>query len=148
MEDCRFCLHKSTLCLLLHQFRQHDWTCRGPDSCRALCCHVLQLLAGDLFFYNFAISKHVVRARIVVETGSHPTKRFLFNHTTPFLTKGLEKSLCDFTGTIFVQCENPVLLTYIPLEGYDAVSGRGAGPGLTDQLLTADVAREQGQPDL
>ncbi len=28
--------------------------------------------------------------------------------TTPFSTKGLEKSLCDFTGTIFVQCENPV----------------------------------------
>ncbi len=45
----------------------------------------------------------------MVEMGSHPTKRFLFNHTTPFLTKGLEKSLCDFTGTIFVQCENPVL---------------------------------------
>ena len=46
-------------------------------------------------------------ACIVVEMGSHPTKRFLFNHTTPFSTKGLEKSLCDFTGTIFVQCENP-----------------------------------------
>ena len=45
----------------------------------------------------------------MVEMGSHPTKRFLFNHTTPFLIKGLEKSLCDFTGTIFVQCENPVL---------------------------------------
>ena len=44
----------------------------------------------------------------MVEMGSHPTKRFLFNHTTPFSTKGLEKSLCDFTGTIFVQCENPV----------------------------------------
>ncbi len=59
-------------------------------------------------FYNSAISKHAVRARIVVEMGSHPTKRFLFNHTTSFLTKGLEKLLCDFTGTIFVQCENPV----------------------------------------
>ncbi len=58
-------------------------------------------------FYNSAISKHVVQARIVVEMGSRPTKRFLFNHTTPFSTKGLEKSLCDFTGTIFVQCENP-----------------------------------------
>ncbi len=44
----------------------------------------------------------------MVEMGSHPTKRFLFNHTTPFSTKGLEKSLCDFTGTFFVQCENPV----------------------------------------
>ena len=53
-------------------------------------------------FYNSAISKHVTRARIVVEMGSHPTKWFLFNHTTPFSTKGLEKSLCDFTGTIFV----------------------------------------------
>ncbi len=50
--------------------------------------------------YHSAISKHVVRARIMVEMGSHTTKRFLFNHTTPFSTKGLEKSLCDFTGTI------------------------------------------------
>ncbi len=42
--------------------------------------------------------------------GFSPCKKgsFLFNHTTPFLTEGLEKSLCDFTGTIFVQCENPV----------------------------------------
>ncbi len=39
---------------------------------------------------------------------SHPTKRFLFNHTAPFSTKGLKKSLCDFAGTTFVQCENPV----------------------------------------
>ncbi len=62
-------------------------------------------------FYN---SKHVVRARIVVEMGSHPTKGFLFNHSTPFSTKGLEKSLCDFTGTIFVQCENPVLVAPHP----------------------------------
>ncbi len=41
-----------------------------------------------------------------------PTEQngFLFNHmcTTPFSTKGLKKSLCDFTGSIFVQCENPV----------------------------------------
>ena len=44
----------------------------------------------------------------MVEMGSHPTKRFLFNHTTPFSTKGLKKSLRDFTGTIFVSCENPV----------------------------------------
>ncbi len=43
---------------------------------------------------NSAISKHVVWARILVEMGSHPTKRFLFNHTTPFSTKDLEKSLC------------------------------------------------------
>ncbi len=35
-------------------------------------------------------------------------KGFLVNHKTPFLTKGLEKSLCDFTGTIYVLCENPV----------------------------------------
>ncbi len=42
---------------------------------------------------------------------------FLFSHTTPFATKGLrkvlskgfKKSLCDFTRTTFVQCENPVL---------------------------------------
>ncbi len=27
-------------------------------------------------------------------------KGFLFSHTTTFSTKGLEKSLCDFTGTI------------------------------------------------
>ena len=60
---------------------------------------VLPFSKLESVFYNSAISKHVVRARIVVEMGSHPTKRFLFNHTTPFLTKGLEKSLCDFTGT-------------------------------------------------
>ncbi len=64
----------------------------------------------SFLFYHSAISKHVVRAHIVVEMGSHPTKRFLFNHTTPFLTKGLEKSLCHFTGTVFVQCENPVFI--------------------------------------
>ncbi len=63
------------------------------------------------YFYNSAISKHVVRPRIVVEMGSRPTKMVLFNHTTPFSTKGLEKSLCDFTGTVFVQCENPVLVS-------------------------------------
>ncbi len=66
-------------------------------------------MVRDTRFYNSAISKHVIRAHIVVEMGSHPTRRFLFNHTTPFSTKGLEKSLCDFTGTIFVQCENPVM---------------------------------------
>ncbi len=59
-------------------------------------------------FCNSAITKPLVCARIVVEMGSHPTRRFLFNHTIPFLTKGLEKSLCNFTGTIFVQCENPI----------------------------------------
>ncbi len=65
---------------------------------------------GDLIDSNRLLcSPQVVRARIVVEMGSHPTKRFLFNHTTPFSTKGHEKSLCDFTGTIFVQCENPVI---------------------------------------
>ncbi len=37
-------------------------------------------------------------------------KGFLWNHTTLFSTKSLEKSLCDFTGTIFVQCGNPVLV--------------------------------------
>ncbi len=41
-----------------------------------------------------------VRARIVVEMGSHTTKLVPVQyHTTPFSTKGLEKSLCDFTGT-------------------------------------------------
>ena len=56
-------------------------------------------------FHNHAITKPVLCARIVVEMGSHPTKLFLFNHITPFSTKGLEKSLCDFTGTIFAQYE-------------------------------------------
>ncbi len=60
--------------------------------------------------FNSAITKPVECARNVVEMGSHPTKRFLFNHTTPFSTKGLEKSLCDSTGTIFVQCENHVFI--------------------------------------
>ncbi len=75
--------------------------------------HVLEdlFVARQTQFYHSAISEHVVRARIMVEIGSHPTKRFLFNHTTPFSTKGLEKSLCDFAGTIFVQCENPVIAT-------------------------------------
>ncbi len=31
-------------------------------------------------------------------------RRNRFNHTTPFSTKSLKKSLCDFTGAIFVQC--------------------------------------------
>ncbi len=33
-------------------------------------------------------------------------KWFLFNHTTPFLTKGLEKSLCSFTGTTLPNMRN------------------------------------------
>ncbi len=32
-----------------------------------------------------------------------------FNHTTAFSTKCLEKSLCNFTGTIFLQSENHVV---------------------------------------
>ncbi len=59
-------------------------------------------------FYNSAITQPLVCARIEVEIGSHLTKWFLFNHTTLFSTRGLEKSLCNFTGTIVVQCENPV----------------------------------------
>ncbi len=78
--------------------------------CVCVCVCLCVCLGGmNHIFYNSAISKHVIRARIKVEMGSHPTKRFLFNHTTPFLTKGLEKSLCDFTGTFFVWCENPVI---------------------------------------
>ncbi len=49
------------------------------------------------------------RSHVLV--GSHLQKwflLFLFNHTTPFSTKGLDKSLFDFTGTIIAQCENPV----------------------------------------
>ncbi len=34
-------------------------------------------------------------------------KGFMFIHTTPFLTKGFEKSLCNFVGTTFALCENP-----------------------------------------
>ena len=63
----------------------------------------------EVKFYNSAITKPVVCAHIVVERVLTLQKGFLFNHTTPFSTKGLEKSLCDFTGTIFVQCENPVI---------------------------------------
>ncbi len=61
-------------------------------------------------FYHSAITQPVVCACIMVEMGSHLPKGFLFNHTTPFSTKGLEKSLCDFTGTIFVQCEKPKVI--------------------------------------
>ncbi len=40
----------------------------------------------------------------MVEMGSHLTKRVpVQSHAQ------LEKSLCDFTGTIFVQCENTVV---------------------------------------
>ncbi len=61
-------------------------------------------------FYNSAITKPDLCAHIMVEMGSHLTKKeFLFNHTTLFSTKGLEKSLYDFTGTIFAQCENLVI---------------------------------------
>ncbi len=38
---------------------------------------------------------------------------YQFKHTTPFSTKNLEKSLCDLTETIFVQCENSVFLTFL-----------------------------------
>ena len=65
-------------------------------------------------FYNSAITKTVICARIVVEMGSHLTKRFLFNHTTHFSTKSLGKSWCDFTGTTFEQCENPVFCSQVP----------------------------------
>ncbi len=62
-------------------------------------------------FLQLCDLKLVICARIVAEIGSHPTKRVLFNHTTPFSTKGLEKSQRELTGTIFVQCENPVYVS-------------------------------------
>ncbi len=53
--------------------------------------------------------KNLSSALASLEIGSHLAKgihvQFLFSHTTCFLTKGLEKSFCDFTGTILVLCE-------------------------------------------
>ncbi len=55
--------------------------------------------ATDTGFYNCPITKPVVCARIVAEMGSHLPERVpVQSHNS----KGLEKSLCDFTGTIFV----------------------------------------------
>ncbi len=57
-------------------------------------------------FYHAAVTKPLVCDPLGV--GIHPLqKRFLFNHTTLFLTKGLENSLYDFTGTIFAAWVNP-----------------------------------------
>ncbi len=91
-------------------------TSRQKVSAVVLCSRwVLQQLSCSscipcsLHPFSSAITKPDICARIVVEMGSHLTKGFLFNHTTPFSTKGLEKSLCDFTRTIFVQSENPVV---------------------------------------
>ncbi len=44
-------------------------------------------------FYNSAVTKRVMCPRIMVKMGSHLTKKV---------------SLCDFTGNVFVQCENLV----------------------------------------
>ncbi len=55
------------------------------------------------------VTEPLAGGRIVGEMGSHTVqKRFLFNHTTPFASKGLEKSLCDWRGTMLAQCEIPV----------------------------------------
>ncbi len=50
---------------------------------------------------------------IVVEVSSHTEKRFLFNHTTLFSTKCLQKSLYDFTGTTFSARVNPYIRLFL-----------------------------------
>ena len=47
--------------------------------------------------------------RMCSDSSFSPDKTGFSSITTLSLTKGLEKSLCDFNGTIFVQCENPVV---------------------------------------
>ena len=60
---------------------------------------------------NSAITKLIVCTRMVVEVGCHLTKMVPFQSIQNFfLTKGFDKSSCDFTRTIFVQCENPVFI--------------------------------------
>ncbi len=59
-------------------------------------------------------------ARVVIEMGSHLIEMVPAQSHNSFLsTKGLEKSLCDFTGTIFVQCGNPVTTCTVLVERLD-----------------------------
>ncbi len=76
-------------------------------STKCLCCEWnlsarcwLNHTRLDVAFYNSGIAELVVCVHVMEEVGSHLKKWFLFNYTTLFLTKGLETSLCGFTGTI------------------------------------------------
>ncbi len=65
---------------------------------------------GHLCFYHAAVTEPLVRDLIVAKVSPHTLQNwFLFNHTTLFSTKGLEKSLYDFTGTIFTAWVNPYI---------------------------------------
>ncbi len=79
------------------------------ETCGTRVVLIHLITRGDQLFYNSAITKPVECACILVEIGSHNTKMVTVQSHNFFLTKSLEKSLCDFTGTIFVQCHNPVL---------------------------------------
>ncbi len=81
--------------------------------------HTLQLeqrrdihanIRTTLHFHNSAITKPVVCARMVVEMGSHLTRMIPGQSHNCFLNHRSQKSLCDFTGTIFEQCETPVII--------------------------------------
>ena len=92
-------------------------------------------------FYNSAITTPVVCAHIIVEMGSNLPKGFLFNHTTPFSTKGLEYSLCDFTGTNFCTVWEPCLFRH-PASRLLTLSAKAAAPvGLSRVVLFARGAK-------
>ncbi len=56
-------------------------------------------------------SQNLVCARIVVEIGSKLTKSAPVQSHNSFLDQRSRKVIVDFTGTVFVQCANPVVPT-------------------------------------
>ncbi len=78
-----------------------------------------QIAVKEDVFCNSAITKPVVCACIVIEMGSHLTKWV----PVRLISQPKVSELCGFTGTIFVQYENPVgqymrpvgpVVTYLP----------------------------------
>ncbi len=74
--------------------------------------------------YNSAITKPVVSARIMVEMGSHLTKRVPVKSHNSFSTKGLEKSLCDFTGPFLYSVRTRCILLAIPYNNATLMSSQ------------------------
>ncbi len=65
------------------------------------------------------VTKPLVHDLIVEEVSSHTARMVPVHSTTLFSIKGLEKSLHDFTGTIFAACVN----SYCVIEQEPFLSG-------------------------
>ncbi len=66
-------------------------------------------------FHHAAIMRPLVRDPIVAEVSSHTTKLVPVQSYNSFPPpKGLEKSLYDFTGTIFAACVNSYVMPVPP----------------------------------